>query len=211
MQQINLYQEQFHERRDPLDARHLAGALLLLLIALAAWSGWLYQRADTTAARLAVAEQRRDRAEQQVLALRAQVERSQDQQSGTEDASGRLRRELAAKRRMLDYLETGPMARRDGFSAHLAGLSRRVVDDLWFHRIVYQHGGQKLRFEGHALKAGDVPRMIAALGEEPVYAGHAFRSLVIERPEEADWRVDFVLASDAPDNADSGTGSGRRR
>lgn len=211
MQQINLYQEQFHERRDPLDARHLATGLLLLLVALAAWSGWLYHRADTTSTRLALAEQRRDRVEQQVLALRAQVERSQDQQAGTDDEAVRLRRELAAKRRMLDYLETGPMARRGGFSAHLAGLARRVVDDLWFDRIVYQHGGEKLRFEGHALKAADVPRMIAALGEEPVYAGHAFRSLVIERPEEADWRVDFVLASDAPENGDAASGSGGRR
>lgn len=199
MQQINLYQEQFRVRRDRLDARHLGAWLLLLVIALGAGSVWLYQRAGAVAERAVAAERERDRLEREVLALRARIEQRQVAASGAVDEATRLRRELAAKRRVLEYLESGPIARRDGFSAHLEGLARRVVEDLWFDRIVLELGGRKLRFEGHALRAEGVPRMIAALGEEAAYVGHAFRSLVIERPADADWRVDFVLSSDAPD------------
>ena len=198
MQQINLYQEQFRVRRDPLDARHLGAALLLLVIALGAGSVWLHQRAGEAAERVAAAERERDRLEQQVLALRARLEERQAEATGAVDKAARLREELAAKRRVLEYLESGPIARRDGFSGHLEGLARQVVDELWFDRIVFELGGSKLRLEGHSLHPEGVPKMIAALGEEAAYAGHAFRSLVIERPADADWRVDFVLSSDTP-------------
>lgn len=203
MQQINLYQEQFRVRRDRLDARHLGVMLVLLLMALAGASAWMQQRADETAARAASLQRERDRMEQQVLAMRSRIEERRDEATGGDDRAARLRRELAAKQRLLEYLESGPMARRDGFSTHLSGLARRVIDDLWFDRIVLEQGGRKLRLEGHSLRAEGVPRMIAALAGERAYADHAFRSLVIERSEDGDRRVDFVLASDMP-NADGG-------
>lgn len=206
MQRINLYQEQFRPRRDPFDARRLGLALLLLAIALAAASAWLQYRADEMTERAVRYERERDRLEQRVLALRAQLEERRDEVTEGNDRLARLRRELAAKQRVLDYLETGPMARRDGFSTQLNGLARRVIDGLWFDRIVFEQGGRKLRLEGHSLQAEGVPRMLAALAEEEVYAGHAFRSLVIERPADADWRVDFVLASDVQ----AGDGEKRR-
>lgn len=199
MQQINLYQDQFRIRREPWRARVLAAVLGLLLVVLAGVSAWLQYEAGQAEARLAAAEQRRDRAEQQVLALRSELEQIEAGEAVQADLPSRLRAELAAKRRLMDYLEQGPLARRDGFSGHLQGLARRVVDDLWFDRIVLEQGGDRLRFEGHSLEAAHVPRMIAALGEEAVFAGHAFRSLVIERSEDADWRVDFLLASDLLD------------
>lgn len=196
MQQINLYQDQFRTRRDLLGARFIALALGVLLIALVGISVWLQFEAAETASRLAAAEQRRDRVEQQMLAMRTRLEKIEAEDAARVDLPARLRAELAAKRRLMDYLEGGPLARRDGFSRHLEGLARRVVDDLWFDRVVFELGGDRLRLEGHALRAEDVPRMIAALGDEAVYAGHAFRSLLIERPEDADWRVDFLLSSD---------------
>jgi len=205
MQQINLYQEQFRSHRDPLGARTLGLALAALMVVLAAASVWLHLSAREVESRLAAAEQRRDRVEQQVLAMRSQLEKLQDESAAASEPA-RLRRELAAKRRLMDYLEGGPLARRDGFSDHLAGLARRVVDDLWFRRIVLERGGDRLRFEGHALEAAHVPQMMAALGEESVYAGHAFRSLVIDRPEDAEWRVDFLLSSDLVSGGDEGGG-----
>lgn len=201
MQQINLYQEQFRTRRDPLDARHMGIMLVLLVVALGAVSVWLQQRAGELAERAAAVERERDRLEQQVLAMSARLEERRGEAAAGDDRLVRLRRELAAKQRVLEYLESGPMARRDGFSTHLAGLARRVIDGLWFDRIVFEHGGGKLRFEGHSLQPDGVPRMIEALAAEEVYAGHAFRSLVIERTGEGgDRRVDFVLASDRPDS-----------
>jgi len=210
MQQINLYQEQFRPHRDPFGARMLGIALALLLIVLAAVSAWLQLSAREVASRLAEAEQRHDRVEQQVLAMRAQLEELRDESAAAAGEPARLRRELAAKRRLMDYLEAGPLARRDGFSDHLEGLARRVIDDLWLSRIVLARGGDRLRFEGHALEAAHVPRMMTALGEESVYAGHAFRSLVIERPEDAEWRVDFLLSSDVAGKDGAETSGGSR-
>lgn len=198
MQQINLYQDQFRVRRDRLDARHLAAALVLLLVVLAGVTAWLQFDTRQVAERAASRQAERDGLEQEVLALQSRLDERTTAAGAQADATARLRQELAAKQRVLEYLESGPIARRDGFSAHLHGLARRVVDDLWLERIVFERGGDRLRLEGHALRAGGVPQMIAALGDEAVYSGHAFRSLVIERPADAEWRVDFVLSSDAP-------------
>lgn len=196
MQQINLYQEQFRTRRDPFGARTLAVALAALILVLVGVSVWLQLSAADTAERLQMAEQRRDRVEQQVLAMRSRLEALAEADAATASEPARLRAELVAKQRLMEYLEDGPLAHRDGFSEHLDGLAQRVVTDLWFDRIVLERGGDRLRFEGHALRAADVPKMIAALGQEDVFTGHAFRSLVIERPEDAEWRVDFMLSSD---------------
>lgn len=204
MQQINLYQEQFRRRRDPFGARMLAGAMAAVLLLLVGISIWMQSRAEEAAARLERVEQQRDRVERRVLEARSRLDRLESEDAAAASEPQRLRRELAAKRRLMEYLQDGPLSRRDGFSSHLDGLARRVVDKVWFDRIRFERGGERLRLEGHALEAADVPRMIAALGEESAYAGHAFRSLIIERPEDAEWQVDFRLASSASDDGRQG-------
>lgn len=210
MQQINLYQEQFRVRREPARTRVLALGLVVLLAMLFAVSGWMQYESWRVTDRLERARERRDRVEQEMLALRAELERMAAGEQARAGLPAELRAELAAKRRLMDYLAEGPLASRDGFSGHLQALARRVVEDLWFDRIQLERGGDRIRFEGHALEAALVPRMIAALGEEAVYRGHSFRSLLIERPEQAAWRVDFLLASEAVEREEpAGRGTSR--
>jgi len=196
MQQINLYQDQFRARRDALDARHLALYLLAACVALAGASAYLQWRARDAAARADVATARRDAAQHRLEAVQAALGKAQAA-GGPNDETTRLQAQLDAKLRLLDYLVHGPLELRTGFSPFLRGLARQHVPDLWLDGIRIAAGGGRLRLEGHALAPRRVPALIAALGDEAAYAGHTFRTLSIERPEDADWRVDFVLASEA--------------
>lgn len=204
-QQINLYQEPFGRPRDALAARHLALALVLLLLALGGVSGAQYLRLQDIEARAAALGAERRAADDRLAQLRERLQAVRAQ-AGDDDASAPLRAELAAKRRLLEYLDSGPIARRGGFSPYLEGLARRTVEGVWLSAVDIRAGGERLRLDGHALGAEGVPALIAALGEEDTYSGHAFRTLAIERPQDADWRVDFVLASRPAGADDQGGG-----
>lgn len=206
MQQINLYQEPFGRQRDLLSARHLALALVLLLLALGAVAGAQYVRLQGVEARAAALEAERRAAGEHLAQLRERLQTARAQDDG--DPGAPLRAELAAKRRLLEYLDSGPIARRGGFSPYLEGLARRTIEGVWLSGIEIRAGGERLRLDGHAVGAERVPALIAALGEEESYSGHAFRTLAIERPRDAAWRVDFVLAS-RPVDADAREERGR--
>lgn len=208
MQQINLYQEPFGHRRDALAAPHLALALVLLVLALAAVAGGQYLRLQGVEARAAALEAERRAANQRLAQVRERLQAARTQAGSEADPVAPLRAELAAKRRLLEHLDSGPIARRGGFSPYLEGLARRTVEGVWLSAIEIGAGGRRLRFEGHAVDAERVPALMAALGEEDSYSGHAFRTLAIDRPADADWRVDFVLAS-RPADADGRPGARR--
>lgn len=209
MQHVNFYQEAFRPHSDPTDAAHLARWLLLVAIGLALVSGAIAWRADLAAERLAAAEARRDQASARLADLRARLESLRADAGDGGDQVARLRAELAAKQRLLDYLRSGPLAERDGFSGHLRDLARRVVDGVWLERITLAEGGARMRLDGHATDPEQVPALMAALGEAEAYRGHRFRTLDLRRPEDAAWRIDFVLASD-PVQVARGDGEGRR-
>ncbi|MEX1081890.1 MAG: PilN domain-containing protein [Halofilum sp. (in: g-proteobacteria)] len=191
MQRINLYQEHLKRHQDPLNARRLALLLLLFAALLSAISGYQAWRANAAEARAAAAETERDAAAARVAALQSDLEA----QPGDDGRGQRLREELAAKRALLAYLEDGPFGEGGGFSGYLNGLSRQIVEGVWLNHIELSGGGAQLRLDGHALDPGHVPALIGALGQAPAFEGRSFRRLAIERSEEADWRLNFTLAS----------------
>lgn len=198
MQRINLYQDQFRRRRDWLDSRHLALMLLAGIAVLAAISANQAWRANAAEARASALEADRQAARARLESLQAQLEPERD-----DERLRKLRAELSAKQSLLDYLESGPLGERDGFSPFLDGLARHVVDGVWLSRITLREGGARMRLDGHAVDPDRVPQLITALGAAAAYDGHAFRRLAIDRPAEADWRVDFVLASTPGDGGEA--------
>lgn len=191
MQRINLYQDDLKRRRDAFDARRLALGSVLLAVALAATSGFQGWKARTAEAQVAALAAEREAANARIGALQAQVRA----EPGGAERQRRLREELAAKRGLLRYLDEGPFAERAGFSGYLDGLADRVIEGVWLSRIDLAAGGARLQLDGHAVEARHVPELMASLGEAPAYRGRSFRRLAIDRPAEAEWRIDFVLAS----------------
>lgn len=193
-QQINLYQEQFRAARKRLGARDLALALGLFVLLLAGLSVHAHWRATVAESRVETAQARQQALQERVASLGGRIEA--ERRARPDSDLQQARAELAAKQRLLEYLDAGPLAERTGFSAHVEGLARRVVDDLWLSALRIRDGGERLHLEGHALAADRIPALITGLGSEPAYAGHIFRTLAIDRPDDADWRVDFTLASE---------------
>lgn len=200
MQRINLYQAQVRPQGDRFSTRRLALLLLALGLALAAINGvqaWQLRRAE---AQLASVNAERETVSQRVTQLQAKLE----DEPSRDERTQRLRNELAAKRALLDYLEEGTFAERGGFSGYLDGLADQIVDGVWLDRIELAAGGDRLQLNGHAIEPQQVPALIKALGQASAYEGRNFRRLAIDRPEDADWRVDFVLTSGPPADGQPG-------
>lgn len=196
MQQINLYQDEFRKRRQYTDAAHLGLGLGVVLAVLALVSGGLAWRANEAERRAAALAEQRDALQETLAELQARVQaRSAD---GTDDGEvlARLRRELDAKRRLVDYLGERAGSSRPAFSGYLEGLARSTVDTLWLDRVELADGGRRLRLGGHALEPETVPALLDRLAQRPAFRGHSFRTLRIDRPDEQPGPLTFVLASD---------------
>lgn len=208
MQRVDLYQAQFRPSRDPTDARHMGVWLLLVVLVLGAVSGVLAWRGQAAQQRLADAQERRDQVQQRMTEVRSRLESARAERETPTGELERLRAELAAKRRLLDYLEEGPLAATPGFSAYLDGLARHVVSGLWLERVEIDAGGDGLRLDGHARAPKHVPAFVAALGGSDAFRGQRFRTVALERPEDDAGRIAFTLASQAAAN-DRGAGDER--
>ena len=193
-QQINLYQDPSRGQRDLTDAGHLALALGLVVVVLALVSGglaWRAHSAERTAAELA---DRRDslQAELEPLRERVQAATGDDQ---PDQAIENLRRELAAKQRLIEHIDARTGRDRPPFSAYLEGLARSHVAELWLDRVELKAGGGSLRLAGHARDPERVPTLLDRLAERAAYSGHNFRTLRMTRAEDDSGQLDFTLAS----------------
>lgn len=198
-QQINLYRDDTRRPRKPVDSLHLAAAAAATIVVLAGLSAHGWWQASSLERELESVSAAHDDLSARVDRLATEVGDKKAEQLDP-DRVERLRAELEAKRNLLDYLEDGPLAERTGFAEHVEGLARRVIDDLWLSSIRLTEGGRSLRLRGHALAPERVPELIAALGEEPAYAGHTFRRLRIQRPEDQPGQINFELASEPGDD-----------
>jgi MSHA biogenesis protein MshI len=200
MQRVNLYQDHFRPRRDPSDAAHLAAALLVLVLALVAVSAYQAWRLETARDGVAAAEREQEAAQQRLDKLRGELEAATGDDEQTQQRVERLRNELAAKRELLTFLESGPLASDAGFSQYLEGLAERVVDGVWLERIQLAQNAKRIRLDGHALRPAQVPDFMAALGQAEAYEGRTFRTLQLKRSkDDADGAIEFLLASQRVD------------
>jgi uncharacterized iron-regulated membrane protein len=193
-QQINLYLDEFRQRTDPLDAKHIGMGVIALLVILAAVSAGLVWQARQVEARVAGLERERDTAQAELTRQQERLQSLRAQQEN-DGQLRRLRAELAAKQRLVDYLESGRFGTRGGFSDWLEALARNRVEDLWLARVELRAGGSRLRVAGHALAPETVPTFLSGLAEHEAFSGYRFRTMRIDRTEEGD-RLDFLLASD---------------
>lgn len=97
---------------------------------------------------------------------------------------------LAAEERDIKTLEvvaarltSGVLGRAGSFTESLKGLGRATHDGVWLTGIKLHQASGRLSLEGKALDAARVPMLIAALSQEPQFAGTAFATLDIKRDE----------------------------
>ena len=191
-QQINLYQERFHQKRLWLSANQVAAAALLLLVIGAAWSFLLVYQLDAAAERKLAIEADRNRLSAELAVANAELARLLDDDRLDRQIESTAR-QISARKKILNFVNDNRFGSGQGFSRYLVALSRLHVDDLWLSRIRF--GQNFVQIKGSALDAERVPGYFERFGEEPVFVGNRFDLFRVSRDREHEWKVDFEIAT----------------
>ena len=193
MQNVNLYQDEFRPQHIAWPCERFLLLGLVLAIAMSGWFVMEKRRLDTLA-------DTRNKHEQQLAlwdARIAQLETNLAKINSPDQAQliSELTDELRASRKLSRYFETDVPRNAPVFSEYLDALARRHQEGMWLTDIQILSGGEQLRFGGSALKPKAVPDFLLALSAELAYAGRTFSSLLVNREEDAAWKVDFMLST----------------
>lgn len=174
--QINLYQTQLRDHKQPWSAKFIVqstGAFFIMLIGIAASYGWQ-----------ALALHRQNAAlEQQSALITREISELAQQTTATQlDASlaekiASLEEMLRSQQQLYMLLQNGvlddPRTAR-GYSDHLVALARQHVAGLWLSRITLSGAGYDLTLHGKTTTPELLPRYLQNLSQEPVLKGIGF-------------------------------------
>lgn len=195
MQQINLYQPIFRKQEKIFSAKTMLQGAALVALGMLAFYGYAAWQTRGLEAQVAQFERQRDEAAKRVTELaRTMPERSKS--TALEQDVARLRNELRGKQQVVARLADRSTGNTDGYSAHLEGLARQRLPQLWLTHIGLRRGGSVVELHGSALSPEQVPQYLQRLSAEAAFSGVEFHQFNLSRPEKAPQQVDFVLLTE---------------
>jgi len=181
-QQINLFNPIFLKQKKIFTAVPMAEALgaIVLGTLLMTWYAshhveQLEQRAASGKTLLAERERRLQDANRQFA----------PRQKSAALATGvaRAQTELAALRRVEDFIRQGTLGNSAGYAAYFRAFARQNVTGLWLTGVTITGAGTGIGLQGRAMQPTLIPQYIGRLKTEPVMQGKTFASLDIGRPD----------------------------
>lgn len=194
VQEINLYQERFREKKLLLSALNgfiLCGVVIFTLIGLS----FLFANmiAEETL-RLQQNEQQKQLSTQRLEQQKKELERLLAE-NRLDQQILQVSKDIKVRKRMLDFVENNQFGSGQGFSQNLSELASLSGNDLWLNQISL--AGDFIRISGSALQAETVPEYFNRFQTRDLFQGHVFDVFELGRDEQRDWKVDFMIASRA--------------
>jgi len=193
VQQINLYQERFHEKLLWVSAGQAVAALMLAIAVIAIWS-YILQSQLTQAKQdslLTMAD--RDRLTAELQAANNELNSLLKDTRLDRDIETTARK-ISARKQVLHFVDGNQFGSGQGFSDYLVALSRLHVDSIWLSQI--RLGENFVQIRGSALDASAIPPYFARFSDQLVFQGGRFDLFQLQRDKKADWKVDFEIATE---------------
>ena len=192
LQQINLYQERFHEKQIWVSAGQVAASFLLALLVISAWSYLLHSELSTAQQRSREITADRDRVTAELQTANAELARMLEDTRLDREIETTARK-ISARKQVLNFVDGNQFGSGQGFSAYLVALSNLHTANIWLNEV--QLAEDFLQIRGSALEASDIPRYFTRFSDEAVFRGDQFHLFQLTRDPEADWKVDFEIAT----------------
>ena len=192
-QQVNLYQDRFHEKKLIFSAQQILSALLIILLG-GAYGTYLIQSNLNIAKRDNYSiKQSQNKITNELNAANAELAMLLADRRMDLEIAG-LSREVGARKKVLAFVSANQFGSGQGFSSYLLALSNLHVENVWLNEISLADNYLKIR--GSALSADLVPLYFGRFSQESVFRGNRFNIFQLERNEATDWKVDFEIATD---------------
>ena len=209
MQQVNLYQDEFH-----LSYNHrrvaVAGIFLLLALVFAVVNSYQIYTTNHLRPELESKTNAMKSFEQSYVILQSNAKPKAIDMNLVAQME-RVKRNNAEKRRALNYLSENNAGNTSGFSFLMQGLGKKRdnINDLWLKKIKFSRGGYDLYLSGSSYQPDLLPKFIQVLSEEEIYKDREFKEIKILRSKDNKKMMDFILdtqyqakgfANQKPDN-----------
>ncbi len=192
IQEINLYQDRFKEKKLLLSAQHslilFAVVILVLMVSSYFYAGMTEQeqlRLDQNTRQKIQSNQRLEELKKQLQKLLAndQFDKKITQVS----------KDIKVRKRMIDFVDNNQFGSGEGFSEELGVLAELPSKNLWLNQISL--ASNYIKLSGSALNAQSVPEYFNQFQSRDLFEGHVFDVFELGREAQRDWKVDFVIAS----------------
>lgn len=191
VQQINLYQSEFHSRHELVCAKNVQNLLGVLLAILALISIYDYFSGRGQAGYL-VELQTQETELELSLQNAKQTAPSMIVDSKLKQQVDGYKRDVITKQQVLDALSGQSFGNTSGFSEFFKGLAKQNVSGLWLTNLNIRSGGKDIGITGSAYHPELVPDFLNKLSDERIFQGTNFQTFRVKR-EENPVRVDFYV------------------
>jgi len=197
VQQINLYQDRFREKRLWISAAQVAAALLVVIAAGAIWSFLLHSEFEQARRSNLAIKVDRDRMAAELAVANADLAKLlEDPRLDREIET--TARQISARKKVLNFVDANRFGSGEGFSSYLVALSHLQVDDIWLSQIRFAEN--YVQIKGSALNAAEVPGYFDRFSDENIFRGNRFDRFQLSRASDSDWKVDFEIATSSEFN-----------
>ena len=191
-QQVDLYQDQFREKKLLFSARQIFSLFVILLVGGVSGSYFIDSDLDNAKRENYAIKENQKKITDELNAANAELAMLLADKRMDVEISG-LSREVNARKKILAFVSANQFGSGQGFSSYLTALSNLHVDNVWLDEISLAENFVKIR--GSALSADLVPDYFDRFSEEPIFQGNLFNIFQLERKHDTDWKVDFEIAT----------------
>ncbi|MBT3206171.1 MAG: hypothetical protein HOM14_05445 [Gammaproteobacteria bacterium] len=192
VQEINLYQDRFKEKRIWLSVFHLLFLMGLTAVILLFSSYWYDNQYKIAEQQHSASLQTKEQADR---SLKTQQKKLQLILSNNhiDIEISKVSTDIAARKRIISFVESHQFGSGKGFSSNLDGLTEIKISDIWLNEISLAKDFMQL--SGSALKAETIPEYFNLFRQKRLFNGNEFEIFELNRVQEQGWKVDFLIAS----------------
>ncbi len=196
LQQVNLYQTRFRPQRMWLSGQQVVFGLALFLLGIVVWSFVLHNNLEQAVQRNHTLQAERQQVVIELNEVNSKLAELVDNRQ-LDQQIAQLARQVAARKKVLNFVDANRLGAGEGFSGYLAALANLHQSDIrldvWLNQI--RLADRFIEIRGSSLRAEQVPNYFDQFGSEAVFAGQRFDMFQLERAKETDWKVDFLIAT----------------
>jgi len=196
VQQINLYQDRFKEKRQWLSATNVISVAIVLATGLAVYGYWLQVERDQSQQRGLVIAAEQQKMASEISAANAELSSLLADNRVEKDIES-VAREILARKKVLSFVNSNQFGSGEGFSSYLVALAELRVEKIWLNRIELAQG--YLHIKGSSLKAELVPEYFRKFSSKEIFHGKQFDLFELKRAGDSGWKIDFDIATKGDD------------
>ncbi len=194
IQQVNLYKDILRQEQHKSSINLYWLGLAAAILVFAGLSLYLLWSVKNTEAQVQQLRQQLQAEQAKIQNLSAKIPK--------QDINPQLAAEVMLWQSMLDELtqtyqllsgkntELSP-----GFSNYFQALANQSIPDVWLSALYFDSQQQIINIEGSTFNPGQIPYFLQQLQKEPIFSGHNFAQLVMQKAKEIPDQIDFKLST----------------